>query len=108
MCVLAGFFSVLMIENMDQNMKVDDPAGLCSIFGVAGILGLLAVGISSTEGGLAHGGGILLLAVQLLAGIWAFTFAGAGTALVFWLLKKAGRLRLTAAEEIEGADISEY
>ena len=41
-CVLAGFFSVLMIENMDQNMKVDDPAGLCSIFGVAGILGLLA------------------------------------------------------------------
>ena len=52
-------------------------------------LGLLAVGISSTEGGLAHGGGILLLAVQLLAGIWAFAFAGAGTALVFWLLKKA-------------------
>ena len=84
LAVLAGFFSVLMIENMDQNMKVDDPAGLCSIFGVAGI-----VGISSTEGGLAHGGGILLLAVQLLAGIWAFAFAGAGTALVFWLLKKA-------------------
>lgn len=50
LAVLAGFFSVLMIENMDQNMKVDDPAGLCSIFGVAGILGLLAVGISSTEG----------------------------------------------------------
>ena len=108
LAVLAGFFSVLMIENMDQNMKVDDPAGLCSIFGVAGILGLLAVGISSTEGGLAHGGGILLLAVQLLADIWAFAFAGAETALVFWLLKKAGRLRLTAAEEIEGADISEY
>ena len=105
---LAGFLTVLVIENMDVHMNVDDPAGLCGITLVGSVLGLLGAGLFREGAGLFAGGGfqalgaavVAILAVGIASGLLAWFF----TMILRWLKL----LRLTPAEEIEGCDLSEH
>ena len=101
--------SVLFVERV---LKVDDPVGAISVHGVTGLWGLLAVAIFANDPtgevvGLV-GGSAALLAPQLVSIVVVAAWAlGTGFAL-FYLLKLTMGVRVSAAEEAEGLDISEH
>ena len=101
--------SVLFVERV---LKVDDPVGAISVHGVTGLWGLLAVAIFANDptGGVVGlvGGSPALLAPQLVSIVVVAAWAlGTGFAL-FYLLKFTMGVRVSAAEEAEGLDISEH
>ncbi len=106
-------FSVLFIDRIG----IDDPVGAVSVHGVVGVWGTLAVGLFATyddaflgreDAGLFYGGGIEQLIVQLfgvlIVAAWVIPTAGA----LFIGLKRAGMLRVSEEEEIDGLDVHEH
>ena len=100
-----------------ERLGVDDPVGAFSVHGLAGFWGLLATGLLATtspvngaeeSAGLLYGGGAGLFLAQLIGGvvIGVFVFVTAGA--MFFGLKAAGLLRVSAEEEQAGLDISEH
>ncbi len=113
---VAGVLVVVSVLTVER-MKVDDPVGAFSVHGVAGFWGLLATGLFATASGstgsndvdgLFYGGGVSLFFTQLIGGlaIGVFVFAAAG--IMFYALKSAGLLRVSAEEETAGLDVSEH
>ena len=97
--LVAGALVVLAIEFLEFTLKVDDPCGSVSVHAVAGIWGLLAVGVFSGNGG------------QLLAQI-----VGVATLLGFilpltyglnWLLNRFIPYRVSVDGERHGLDLHE-
>jgi len=106
-------FSVLYIDRIG----IDDPVGAISVHGVVGVWGTLAVGLFATyddaflgrvDAGLFYGGGIEQLIVQflgvLIVAAWVIPTAGA----LFVGLKRAGMLRVSEQEELDGLDVLEH
>ncbi|MGM9736462.1 MAG: ammonium transporter [Candidatus Cryptobacteroides sp.] len=104
-CGLAMTGSVYLLDNV---LHIDDPVGAVSVHGVCGILGTLAVGLFSLDGGLFYGGGWHLLGIQAIgiASIAAWAF-GLGFLMMFVLDKVKG-IRVEARVEEEGLDIYEH
>lgn len=93
----AGVLVVGAILAIDK-MKIDDPVGAISVHGVCGLFGLLLVPITNAE---ASFGGQILGAVVIFG--WVFV-----TSLIVWgVLKMIFGIRISEAEEYEGADLSE-
>jgi Amt family ammonium transporter len=88
-------FSVMALEKYG----VDDPVGAISVHGTAGLWGLIAVGLLSSDANI----GTQLIGAAAIAG-WAF-----GTSyLVFKIIDLTIGMRVTAGEEAEGLDRSEH
>jgi len=120
MSAVAGFiggiivtFSVLMFERL----RVDDPVGAISVHGVCGAWGTIAVGLFANssaqfldEGskGLFFGGGAELLINQIIGVVAVFAFVVITTGALFLAIKKAGLLRVSEQDELEGLDVSEH
>jgi Amt family ammonium transporter len=100
--ILTGFiagvimvFSVMALERVG----IDDPVGAISVHGAAGLWGLIAVGLLSSDASI----GIQLVGAVAIAA-WAF-----GTSfLVFKIIDVTVGMRVTPAEEHEGLDRSEH
>jgi Amt family ammonium transporter len=107
--------SILLIDK-----KLDDPVGVLSAHGLAGVWGTLScglftaprfaayAGVGDPHGGLVYSGSVAQLGHQALGVVVAF-----GTVLVlslaaFYAIKKTVGLRVTEAEELAGLDISEH
>lgn len=91
--VLVVFFIIIL-----DKLRIDDPVGAVSVHGVVGIWGILAVLFNNAEA-------TVLGQVIGIVGIFGWTF---GAALVVWFaLKAAMGIRVSAEEEYEGVDISE-
>ncbi len=106
--IIAGFVLPFAVEFFDKVLKVDDPVGAVSVHGVCGALGTLMVGLFSTSEGLFYGNGAGLLGVQAL-GVLSFFVWAFGTGLIlFFILKKAGILRVPKRIEEEGLDVYEH
>ncbi len=104
----AGVLVVVSVLMFDRVFKIDDPVGAISVHGVCGAFGTIMVGLFSLKGGLFYGGGLHLLAVQVLGVIVAFVWAfGLGT-LLFAVIKKLFGLRVSMEEELRGLDIGEH
>jgi ammonium transporter, Amt family len=119
--VITGFiagmivpFSMSFIEN---KLKVDDPVGAVSVHGVAGIWGLLAVGLFAKyddlflgrpDAGLFYGGGIDQLIMQIVMAVIIVAFVGAASFIMFSVIKATIGLRVTEEEEMAGLDVSEH
>jgi Amt family ammonium transporter len=117
---IAGFLVCFGVWFFDHKAKIDDPCGAISVHGICGIWGVLALGIfadgtygagwNGVEGGvrgLLYGGGTQFLAQLVYAAtniVWAF----AVTYLVFSLIKKFVKVRVSADVEIEGLDMPEF
>lgn len=106
-------FSVLLLDRL----RVDDPVGAVSVHGVCGAWGTIAVGLFANgnaplldEGsnGLFFGGGADLLIDQLVGVVAVFVFVTITAGILFLAIKKAGFLRATPEEEIEGLDVTEH
>ena len=96
---------------------IDDPVGAISVHGTCGVWGTLAVGLfarfddgflGTENAGLFYGGGGEQLVVQLLAVLVVFAWTVVTMGVLFFLLKRLGRLRVTRQVEIEGLDASEH
>ena len=96
--------SVLFVERV---LKIDDPVGAISVHGATGLWGLLAVAIFANDGGLV-GGSATLLAPQLVSIVAVAAWSLATGFALFYLLKFTMGVRVSAAEEAEGLDISEH
>ena len=112
MGLIFGVVIVFSVEFFDKIAKIDDPVGAVSVHCVCGALGtiltdLFATGVS-TEKGLFYGGGWHFLGVQTLGVVSVAAFVGIIITVVFLLLKHTIGLRVEAAEEIEGLDVTEH
>lgn len=96
---VAGALVVLGIEFLEFTLKVDDPCGSVSVHAIAGIWGLLAVGIFSGNGG------------QLLAQlVGVATLLGLILPLTYglnWLLNRFVPYRVSSDGERQGLDLHE-
>ncbi len=106
-------FSVIFIDRI----KIDDPVGAVSVHGVCGVWGTLAIGLfgkyddaflGRADAGLFYGGGIDQLVTQAIGVVIVAAWVLATSGLLFYVLKSAGMLRVSAEEELEGLDVHEH
>ena len=115
--IVAGGLMYFTMKFFDK-VKIDDPVGVLSVHGVAGIIGTLSTGFFATEelatkvnvgkAGLLYGGGFDQLLVQLYGVLTSGVFAFVVSFAALWLIKKAIGLRVTEEEEVIGLDLSEH
>ena len=105
---VSGVLVVLAVEFIDFKLHVDDPVGAVAVHGCNGIWGTLSDGLFNTSSGLFYGGGVAHLGIQALGVLSVGVYTAVVMTVVFFLLKKAVGLRVTAEEEIMGLDISEH
>jgi ammonium transporter, Amt family len=122
--VVIGAIAAIVVYGVTgllERMKVDDPVGAVPVHMGAGIWGVLAVGLFSSESllanagyqdpgsyGLLLGGGIEQFAMQLvgIVAIVAWTAVTAG--ILFFGIKAVMGLRVNQAEETRGLDLEEH
>jgi Amt family ammonium transporter len=114
--LVAGIVVVYAIVAIEK--KIDDPVGVLSAHGIAGIWGTLACGIFTSDrlaeqvgigqAGLLYGGGFKQLAAQAIGVVATFLIVFIISYITFWAIKKTFGLRVSAEEEQAGLDISEH
>lgn len=120
--VIAGFLVVTAVLAIDR--RLDDPVGALSAHGLAGIWGTLAVGLFASPrlisdgagagvwygifGDSGLGGTLGQLGVQALAVVFTFVVVLALSLATFALIRATIGLRVPAAEEDAGLDISSH
>jgi Amt family ammonium transporter len=112
---IAGAIVVIAVLTVERG-GIDDPVGAISVHGICGVWGTLAVGLFAVEGapvlgegttGLAYGGGFDQLISQVIGIVAVFTFVTITAGTLFLFLKRIGWLRVSAAHEHAGLDVSE-
>lgn len=100
--LIAGAVVVVSVQALDR-VGVDDPVGAISVHGVCGVWGTLAVAVFD-QGGF-RGVQLLTQGIGVMSAfVWTF-----GTAfLLFKLIHWSVGLRVDAADEIDGLDLSEH
>jgi len=104
--VIAGGIAYFGVDLLER-LKIDDPVGAFSVHGLAGIFGVLAVGIWGVDGlGLLHGGGFTQLGIQavgvLACTVWTLPLAF----IMFFLIDKTIGLRVSPEVEDAGIDMA--
>ena len=108
MGIIFGIVIVLAVEFFDKIAKIDDPVGAVSVHCVCGGLGTILTGFFATDGGVFYGGGFKFLGLQCLGVVSVAAYVTVIITIVFTILKKTIGLRVDAADEIVGLDISEH
>jgi len=103
--IIAGVVVPLSVVWLDLAQHIDDPCGGISSHGIAGLVGVIGTGLF-LPGSVSHH--LSQLGVQLLGAVLIATFAFAANFGLFLLLKKTRHLRLSEAEEFEGADLAQH
>jgi len=116
--IVGGLIVVPCILAIDK--KVDDPVGVLSAHGAAGIWGTLAcglftaprfaqyAGVGNPEGGLVYSGSFQQLGDQALGVVVVFALVLTLCLITWYAISKTIGLRVTEEEEIAGLDISEH
>jgi Amt family ammonium transporter len=118
--LVAGLLVCYGVYFFDHVLHVDDPCGAISVHGVCGAWGVLAVGIfaDGTYGGgwngvagnvkgiiYGDGGQLVAQVAHVVCGfVWAFGL----TWLIFTIVKRFVKIRVSPEAEIEGLDMSEF
>src|SRR3954467_15186872 len=116
--IVGGLIVVPSIMLIDR--KLDDPVGVLSAHGLAGVWGPLAcglftaprfaqyAGIGNPDGGLLYSGSFSQLGPQALGVVVVFALVLVLCFLTWVAIAKTIGLRVTAEEELAGLDISEH
>ncbi len=118
--LVAGGLVCFCVEMLDHRFKIDDPCGAISVHGFCGLWGVLAVGlfadgtygdqwngINGTVKGLFYGDAGQLGAQLIDAGI-GFAWAFGVTYLIFTVVKRFVKIRVSPEVEVEGLDQGEF
>jgi Amt family ammonium transporter len=112
--LIAGVLVVLAVIAFDR-VKVDDPVGALSVHLVNGIWGTLALGVfydndvATNIAALATGlSPMAQLMVQLKGVVYVGVFTFAASFVVWYVIKLAMGVRVSAEEEFEGLDVGEH
>lgn len=103
-----GILVVIVVEFIDQKLKIDDPVGAVAVHGCNGLWGTVAVGLFDYNNGVFYGGGFHQLRVQVLGVVCIAAYTAVAMTIVFTILKHTIGLRVSAEEEIMGLDIAEH
>ena len=103
-----GILVVIVVEFIDQKLKIDDPVGAVAVHGCNGFWGTVAVGLFDYNNGVFYGGGFHQLGVQVLGVVCIAAYTAVAMTIVFTILKHTIGLRVSAEEEIMGLDIAEH
>ena len=103
-----GILVVIVVEFIDQKLKIDDPVGAVAVHGCNGLWGTVAVGLFDYNNGVFYGGGFHQLGVQVLGVVCIAAYTAVAMTIVFTILKHTIVLRVSAEEEIMGLDIAEH
>lgn len=103
-----GILVVIVVEFIDQKLKIDDPVGAVAVHGCNGLWGTVAVGLFDYNNGVFYGGGFHQLGVQVLGVLCIAAYTAVAMTIVFTILKHTIGLRVSAEEEIMGLDIAEH
>ncbi len=108
---LASYYGVVLFKD---KLKIDDALDVSSVHGVAGIIGALAIGIFASSminpagpDGLLFGNPNQLLIQGIGVGV-ASVLGFGGTWIIMQILKRTIGIRVDAASEDVGLDISEH
>jgi Amt family ammonium transporter len=116
--IVGGAIVVPSIMLIDR--KLDDPVGVLSAHGLAGIWGTLAcglftaprfaqyAGIGNPEGGLVYSGSFSQLADQAIGVVVVFALVIVLSLITWYAISKTIGLRVSAEAEAAGLDISEH
>ncbi|MFA9271811.1 MAG: ammonium transporter [Baekduiaceae bacterium] len=116
--LVAGGMVPIFVGIIDK--KVDDPVGVLTVHGLAGVWGTLACGLFTAprlaqynafgdpEGGLFYSGSFAQLIAQAVGFCIAFGFVFILSYATFWIINKTYGLRVTEEEEDAGLDITEH
>src|SRR5215208_7178806 len=116
--IVGGVIVVPAIMLIDR--KVDDPVGVLSAHGIAGIWGTLAcglftaprfaqyAGIGNPDGGLVYSGSFSQLGDQALGVVVIFALVLVLSGITWYAIAKTVGLRVSEEAEIAGLDISEH
>ncbi|EDO40423.1 predicted protein [Nematostella vectensis] len=118
--LLIGFIGGMIAcvgDALVKKLRIDDPVGCIATHGMAGIWGLLAVGLFvevdnlenfSAEFGVFKGGSWHLLGIQLLVVVSIGAWAAVTNFILLYVIDKVVGLRMPLAMELDGADIWEH
>jgi Amt family ammonium transporter len=119
---LIGFIGGLVVVAgiLAIDKKLDDPVGVLSAHGLAGVWGTLAcglftaprfaqyAGIGDPDGGLVYSGSFTQLGYQAFGIVVTFATVFVLSLATWYAIKRTIGLRVSEAEEIAGLDISEH
>lgn len=116
--LIVGIFCFSMVFFVKSKFGYDDSLDAFGVHGAGGTLGAILTGVFATVAinpvfgagkavGLADGNGHQLIN-QLIGVAIAWVISAAGTIILLFLIDKAIGLRVTAADEAEGLDISQH
>ncbi|MGK2964885.1 MAG: ammonium transporter [Tepidiformaceae bacterium] len=115
-----AFLVVMLVVDVLDMVKIDDPVGAVPVHLGAGLWGVIAVGLFSSEGGIAfagygdsdyglfYGGGASQLMAQLIGAGAILAWTVGLSAILFIGIKMTMGLRVSEKEEIEGLDLGEH
>ncbi|MCI8590780.1 MAG: ammonium transporter [Lachnospiraceae bacterium] len=106
--IVSGILVDVVVEVVDQKIKVDDPVGAVAVHGANGLWGTIAVGLFDYNNGLFYGGGAHQLIVQFTGAAAILIYTAIVMSLVFLVLKHTIGLRVTVEEEVLGLDYMEH
>ena len=86
-----GILVVIVVEFIDQKLKIDDPVGAVAVHGCNGLWGTVAVGLFDYNNGVFYGGGFHQLGVQVLGVVCIAAYTAVAMTIVFTILKHTNR-----------------
>jgi len=107
----AGVLMAVIIEVLDQKIRIDDPVGAVGVHFGCGMFGTIMVGLFACDGGytgLLYGGGLSLLGTQLLGVLAVGAWTAVCGIILFKVLKATTGLRASYEEETKGLDVTEH
>lgn len=110
---------VILVTDLMEKLKIDDPVGAFAVHGACGIFGTLAIGLFAQpeltfagamagQGGLFTTGSVALLGVQALGSAATIVWSAVTGAVLFGALKSVKMLRVPAKADEVGIDVYEH
>jgi Amt family ammonium transporter len=109
---IAGVIMILIVD-LTEWVRVDDPCGAFAVHGACGIFGTLSLGFFAVGNyggvtGILYGGNANQLIAQIKGSATIIAATAAAGLLLMFGIKAIGMLRISEAEELEGLDIAEH
>jgi Amt family ammonium transporter len=114
----AGVLVIIVVEVVER-AKIDDPVGAFAVHGACGMMGTMAIGlwadptltfntVMAGQGGLFTTGNLGLLGVQITGSLATVAYVAVTAVIMFGALKLVNRLRVNSKADAIGIDVYEH